>query len=73
MRCNNRLNQDWQDFRIFLIFAPSCSSFNPENLDSDNLQTKENTMQIQQQIMLELADIPKPKLYELYDLIHYFK
>ena len=30
-------------------------------------------MQIQQQIMLELADIPKPKLFELYDLIHYFK
>ena len=30
-------------------------------------------MQIQQQMMLELADIPKPKLFELYDLIHYFK
>ena len=30
-------------------------------------------MQIQQQIMLELADIPEAKLFELYDLIHYFK
>lgn len=30
-------------------------------------------MKIQQQIMLELADIPEPKLMELYDLIHYFK
>ncbi|GEM_PF-587741 len=30
-------------------------------------------MQIQQQIMQELADIPEPKLFELYDLIHYFK
>jgi hypothetical protein len=30
-------------------------------------------MQIQQQIILELADIPEPKLFELYDLIHYFK
>ncbi len=30
-------------------------------------------MQIQQQIMLELADIPEPKLFELYNLIHYFK
>ena len=30
-------------------------------------------MQIQQQIMQELQDIPEPKLIELYDLIHYFK
>ena len=30
-------------------------------------------MQIQQQILLELTDIPEPKLFELYDLIHYFK
>jgi hypothetical protein len=30
-------------------------------------------MQIQQQIMLELADIPADKLTGLYELIHYFK
>ena len=30
-------------------------------------------MQIQQQIMQELADIPEAKLFEIYDLIHYFK
>ena len=30
-------------------------------------------MQIQQQIMLELSDIPEDKLAGLYDLIHYFK
>ena len=30
-------------------------------------------MQIQQQIMLELSDIPEDKLIGLYDLIHYFK
>jgi propanediol dehydratase small subunit len=30
-------------------------------------------MQIQQQIMAELADIPEDKLAELYELIHYFK
>lgn len=30
-------------------------------------------MQIQQQIMLELDDIPEDKLVSLYELIHYFK
>lgn len=30
-------------------------------------------MQIQQQIMLELADVPEDKLTGLYELIHYFK
>jgi hypothetical protein len=30
-------------------------------------------MQIQQQIMQELADIPEDKLLGLYELIHYFK
>jgi len=30
-------------------------------------------MQIQQQIIQELADIPEDKLAGLYELIHYFK
>jgi len=30
-------------------------------------------MQLQQQIMRELADIPEDKLAGLYELIHYFK
>jgi hypothetical protein len=30
-------------------------------------------MQLQQQIMQELEDIPQDKLEEIYDLIHYFK
>jgi hypothetical protein len=30
-------------------------------------------MQIQQQIMRELADLPETKLFQVYDLIHTFK
>jgi hypothetical protein len=30
-------------------------------------------MHIQQQIMLEIGDIPDDKLVSLYELIHYFK
>ena len=34
---------------------------------------EEKTMLIQQQIMLELSEIPESKLAGLYELIHYFK
>jgi hypothetical protein len=55
------------------VFYCLLFTFYESIVQHNTRHNQENKMQIQQQIMLELADIPEAKLFEIYDLIHYFK